>query len=94
MDGTLIRTKIMDVHAIHVTDKCSSKGCGEQRGITFIWISQANSSKFYNTGQCLLRFPAIIMPGVVGFDFMKNDSGGVAACKSTSVPENKQCHPD
>lgn len=32
--------------------------------------------KFYNTGQCLLRFPAIIMPGVVGFDFMKNDSGG------------------
>lgn len=32
--------------------------------------------KFYNRGQCLLRFPAIIMPCVVGFDFMKNDSGG------------------
>lgn len=34
------------------------------------------NSKLYNMGQCLLRFPAIIMPGVVGFDFMKNDSGG------------------
>lgn len=50
---------------------------------------------FCDRGQGLLRFLAIIMPGVV-FEFMKNDSewvgGGV--CKSTSVPENKQCHPD
>lgn len=49
---------------------------------------------FYNRGQGLLRFPAIVMPGVVS-EFMKNDSEGVEEVfKSTSVPENKQCHPD
>lgn len=50
--------------------------------------------RFYNTGQCLLRSPAIIMSGVLGFDVMNNDSRGWGGCKSTSVPENKQCHPD
>lgn len=47
---------------------------------------------FYNVRHGLLRFPAIIMPGVV-FEFMRNDSRGVGAVQISQCPRKQAMSP-